>query len=152
MSISKSIIFFSLSIFLFNTTALAQETKGKFNIDDSKIALEGYSPVSYIELNLAQRGSKSFKSEYQGLAYYFTDEEQVKKFEANPGKYLPQFGGWCATGIAVGQKFRTDPNKFLVSNDKLYLFLYDLEVDAKQLWISDEKGMLSKAQKNWKKM
>lgn len=140
------------SLLLASGQMYGQDTKGMYNTDDSKIALEGYSPVSYIELNLAQRGSKAYKSEYKGLNYYFTDADQKKKFEANPEKYVPEYGGWCATGIAVGQKFRTDPNKFLVRNDKLYLFLYDVEVDAKQLWLADEKKMTAKAEKNWKKM
>lgn len=121
----------------------------EYNTDATKIALNGYSAVSYIDLNLAQRGVKDFKSEYNGLKYYFTSEEQKLTFDKNPQKYLPQFGGWCATGIAVGAKFRTDPNKFLVENGKLYVFLNDLEVDAKQLWIADPKEMQKKADKNW---
>ncbi|MEM7374956.1 MAG: YHS domain-containing (seleno)protein [Bacteroidota bacterium] len=135
-----------LSILLSIGTAFGQSK----NTDDSQIALNGYSPVSYLDLGLAQRGSKAFKSEYDGLKYYFTDADQKAAFDANPDKYLPQFGGWCATGIAVGAKFRTDPHKFLVRNDKLYLFLYDLEVDAKQLWLKDEKTMSKNANENWK--
>ena len=127
----------------------AQSYKTKYNVDDSKIALQGYSPVSYVELGLAQRGSKAFKSEYDEVHYYFTSETQKSKFDSNPSKYLPAFGGWCATGIAVGAKFRTDPNKFLVRNGKLYLFLYDVEVDALQLWLEDENSLTSKANKNW---
>jgi len=152
MKLSKSILFLMFSLLLASGQMYGQDTKGMYNTDDSKIALQGYSPVSYVELNLAQRGSKAYKSEYKGLNYYFTDADQKKEFDRNPGKYLPEYGGWCATGIAVGQKFRTDPNKFLVSNGKLYLFLYDVEVDAKQLWLADEKKMMAKAEKNWKKM
>lgn len=137
---------------VFALCALTSSFAQKYNADDSKIALQGFSPVSYINLNLAQRGSKAFKSEYDGLNYYFTDAEQKAVFDKNPTKYLPQFGGWCATGIAVGAKFRTNPNKFLVKKGKLYLYLYDLEVDALQLWLKDEKGMGKKAKENWKKM
>lgn len=122
------------------------------NTDDSKIALQGYSPVSYIDMNLAQRGAIAHKSEHDGLKYYFTDAAQKAKFDANPSKYLPAYGGWCATGIAVNAKFRTDPNKFLVKNNKLYLFLYNIEVDALQLWLKDEAGMTAKAEENWAKM
>ena len=68
------------------------------------------------------------------------------------GSVLSEYPGWCATGIAVGAKFRTDPNKFLVRDGNLYLFLYDIEVDALQLWLDDEKGMTAKAKENWKKM
>lgn len=131
---------------------VAQTANFQYNVDDSKIALHGYSPVSYIDMNLAQLGSKAFQSEHKGLKYYFKDAEQKAKFDANPSKYLPEYGGWCATGIAVGAHFRTDPNKFLVRNDKLYLFLNDVEVDALELWLQDEKGMTKKAEKNWEKM
>lgn len=130
------------------TYALAQD-KAKYNIDDSKIALSGYSAVSYVDLNLAQRGDKNFMSEYNGVKYFFVDADQKKAFDSNPQKYLPQYGGYCATGVAVGAKFRTDPNKFLVRDGKLYLFLNSIEVDAKQLWLADEKNMASKARKNW---
>ena len=152
MNFSKSVLLLFLSFFLVLGNTNAQDAKGKYNTDDSKIALQGYSPVSYINLNLAQRGSKAYKSEHDGLTYYFTDADQKAKFDAHPNKYLPEFGGWCATGIAVGKRFRTDPHKFLVRDGQLYLFLYDLEVDAKQLWLKDEKGMRRQAYANWKKM
>ena len=129
-----------------------QDKKGN-NIDDSKIALQGYSPVSYLDLNLAQRGSKQFKTVHNKIAYYFTSAEQKSKFDRNPSKYLPQFGGFCAFGVYAGAKFRVDPNKFVVSNGKYYLFLNDLEVDAKQLWISEsESKLLKTANKNWKSL
>lgn len=121
----------------------------EYNTDATKIALSGYSAVSYMDLNLAQQGLKEFKSEYEGLKYYFTSAEQKTTFDKNPTKYLPQYGGWCSTGIAVGAKFRTNPNKFLVENGKLYVFLNDLEVDAKQLWTADPKEMKKNAEKNW---
>ncbi|WP_420318147.1 YHS domain-containing (seleno)protein [Ekhidna sp.] len=124
-----------------------------FNTDDSKIGLNGYSPVSYLDLALAQQGSKEYMSEYKGVKYFFTSAEQKKSFDATPGKYLPQYGGWCATGIAVGAKFRTDPNKFLVKDGKYYVYLNSIEVDALQVW--NEKGhseMVKNANENWKKL
>lgn len=144
-------IFLLAAIFMASANAFAQ-SKAEFNIDDSKIALAGYSPVSYVDLNLAQRGDKDQMVEHQGVKYFFVDAKQKQKFQSNPSRYLPQFGGYCATGIAVGAKFRTDPNKFLVQNGKLYLFLNSIEVDAKQLWMADQKGMSKKAEANWPKL
>ena len=131
----------------------AQDKKAN-NIDDSKVALQGYSPVSYLELGLAQRGSKQYKSTYEGISYYFTSAEQKAIFEKNPRKYMPQYGGFCAFGIYAGAKFRIDPNKFVVDNGKYYLFLNDLEVDAKQLWMAEnDKAKLKRtADTNWKKL
>ena len=151
----KSIKSIGVSLLLCIALISCQAQTGKYdlNIDDSKIALQGYSPVSYVDLGLAQRGNKAFKSEYQGAKYYFTDADQKNKFDKNPGKYLPEFGGYCAFGVYAGAKFRTDPNKFLVSKGKLYLFLYDLEVDAMQLWKAEnEAKLLETAQANWQKL
>jgi len=146
----KIVVMLALSLASF---VLQAQDKKAFNIDDSKIGLQGYSPVSYLDLGLAQVGSKEHKVVHQGISYYFTSQDQSKQFKANPDKYLPQFGGYCAFGVYVGAKFRTDPNKFVVSGGKLYLFLYDLEVDAKQLWIDkDESQLLPKAQANWQKL
>ena len=133
-----------------STMSLAQDKKAN-NIDDSKIGLQGYSPVSYLDLGLAQRGSKQFKSTHNKIAYYFTSAEQKKTFDSNPGKYMPQYGGFCAFGVYAGAKFRVDPTKFVVSSGKYYLFLNDVEVDAKQLWIAEkESKVLPTANKNWK--
>lgn len=133
-----------------STIGLAQDKKAN-NIDDSKIGLQGYSPVSYLDMGLAQRGSKQFKSTHNKIAYYFTSAEQKKTFDRNPGKYMPQYGGFCAFGVYAGAKFRVDPTKFVVSNGKYYLFLNDVEVDAKQLWIAEkESKLLPTANKNWK--
>ncbi|MFM9887864.1 MAG: YHS domain-containing (seleno)protein [Burkholderiales bacterium] len=138
---------------VFAATGHAQELKAKHNVDDSKIALHGYSPVSYVDLNLAQRGVKGLKSTHDGETYYFVTPEQKAAFDKNPTKYLPQYGGFCAFGVSVGAKFRVDPNKFVVSNGKVFLFLNDVEVDAKQLWVQGkEQELIAKANANWEKL
>lgn len=147
----KNIVFVSLMMLF--SMAIAQQSPMASNVDDSMIALQGYSPVSYIDLGIAQRGSKEFKSTYQGIHYFFTSAEQKAIFDANPEKYLPAYGGYCAFGVSVGAKFRIDPNKFLVSNGRLFLFLYNVEVDALQLWRQgDEEQLIKKADGNWKSL
>jgi YHS domain-containing protein len=139
--------------FLFATALSAQDNMGN-NIDNSNIALAGYSPVSYLDLGLAQRGNKEFKSEYNKVAYYFTSAEQKATFDKNPSKYLPQYGGFCAFGIYAGAKFRVDPNKFLVHDGKYYLYLNNVELDAKQLWLAENNHSKLKgiADTNWNKL
>ncbi len=111
----KSII--TVILFTVSFSLIAQDKMAN-NIDNSNIALNGYSPVSYLDLGLAQRGDKKFKSEIEKVVYYFTSEEQKKNFDKNPSKYKPQYGGYCAFGTYAGAKFRVDPNKFLVENGK----------------------------------
>ena len=145
-----------LSIILFAMTlsiaSFAQDNMAN-NIDNSNIALQGYSPVSYADLGLAQRGLKEFKSTHEGVVYYFTSKEQKSSFDNNPSKYLPQYGGFCAFGIYAGAKFRVDPTKFISKDGKYYLFLNNIELDAKQLWLDEQEDKLvATANTNWKKL
>ena len=135
------------------TLRFTQNFKANHNTDDSKIALLGYSPISYLDLGTAQKSVKEYKASYDGLNYYFTTNDQKKTFEENPTKYLPQYGGYCAFGVSVGAKFRADPNKFVVKDGKYFLFLYDLEVDAQQLWLAgNHEKLVAKADGNWNKL
>lgn len=125
-----------------------------YNLDDTRIALRGYSPVSYFEKGKAERGKKEFKAEYRGIKYYFTGEAQRQMFLKNPEKYEPAFGGWCAFGMTVEGRFRIDPEKFKIVNGRLYVFLNDVEVDAKALWEKDgdNEKLTRKAAAFWKKV
>lgn len=151
MNIIKST--FILVAFLMSTTLIAQDKMAN-NIDNSNIALQGYSPVSYLDLGLAQKGNKNFKSEYQKISYYFTSADQKATFDKNPSKYLPQYGGFCAFGTYAGAKFRVDPNKFLVKDGKYYLYLNNVELDALQLWHAENNHskLVNTANANWKKL
>ena len=148
----KQVIILTLFSFLtFNM--FAQDNKAN-NIDNSNIALQGYSPVSYADLGLAQKGVKEFKSTYQDVVYYFTSSDQKNAFDRSPAKYMPQYGGFCAFGIYAGAKFRVDPTKFISENGKYFLFLNNLELDAKQLWLNEKSqtALVNTANQNWKKL
>lgn len=123
-----------------------------YNLDDTKIALEGYSPVSYFEEGRAEKGSKHFKAQHEGITYYFTNEAQKDSFQKDPAKFIPAYGGWCAFGVAVGGLFRADPENYKIVNGQLLVFLNDLEVDARKLWNETPNGdkvNTKKAKSNW---
>ena len=145
---------FLFGLFLVFSTSLFAQDKKANNIDNSNIALQGYSPVSYVELGIAQKGVKAFKSEHDKIIYYFTSADQKATFDKDPHKYLPQYGGFCAFGMYAGAKFRPDPNKFVVKDGKYFLYLYNLELDAQHLWLSENNhsGLVKKANANWEKL
>lgn len=148
--IKSSVLILSM---LASTLIFAQDNKAN-NIDNSNIALQGYSAVSYLDLGIAQKGLKKYKSTHEKVDYYFTSAEQKSTFDKNPGKYLPQYGGFCAFGTYAGAKFRPDPNKFIVKGGKYFLYLYNLELDAQQLWLAEKNHgkLVATANKNWKKL
>ena len=111
--------------------------------------ISGYDPVSYFTEGKPQRGSGYHVADYQGVTYAFASEEHKDMFEANPEKYVPAYGGWCAYGVAVGKKFVADPEVWKVVNGKLYL---NLDRDIQSKWNKDIPGYIKTGNKNWKEI
>ena len=111
--------------------------------------ISGYDPVSYFTEGKPQRGSGYHVADYKGVTYAFTSEEHKDMFEANPEKYAPAYGGWCAYGVAVGKKFVTDPEVWKIVNGKLYLNL-DRGIQGK--WNKDIPGYIKTGNENWKEI
>lgn len=115
------------------------------------LGLAGYSPVSYLENNRAEPGSPLFSLEHDGVTYFFVSPNQMKLFKANPERYLPAYGGYCAFGCSVDSKFVPDPTSFRVIDGRTHLFLKSAEVDALKLWSeADPAEVRAKADAFWK--
>ncbi|MCG8449406.1 MAG: hypothetical protein MI725_07495 [Pirellulales bacterium] len=124
-----------------------------YNLPSSGVALEGYCAVAYIAANKAVQGKPEYASTYNDVTYYFVSADAKQLFDADPQKYLPAYGGWCAFGMAIGDKFPVDPTNFKVVNGKTLLFLKNKNVDALKLWNDgDEKANLAKAASHWRKV
>jgi len=123
-----------------------------YNVPGHGVAIEGYSPVSYFD-GRAERGSALFAVEHEGITYHLADADQVERFRRNPSKYIPAFGGWCALGMAAKDKFPVDPTCYLIVDDKLYLFLRNELIDAREIWKAGSHGeLLAAATDHWKKV
>ena len=94
-----------------------------FNVPSTGVALEGYCPVCYISANKAAKGTAEISHDYKGVTYWFVSNEARQAFVANPEKFLPAYGGWCAVGVSMGQRFPVDPTNFKVVNGRIMLFL-----------------------------
>ena len=124
-----------------------------YNLPSSGVALEGYCPVAYFAVNQAVKGSPEFASTHNGVTYYFVSEEARQAFDAEPEKFLPAYGGWCALGIALGDKFPVDPTRFKIVDGRLLLFLRNASIDTLSMWDDgNEQEQLNNADTNWTKM
>jgi YHS domain-containing protein len=112
----------------------------------SQIALSGYDPVAFFTDAKPVNGSPFITAEYQGATYLFASEEHRKLFTEEPARYVPQFGGFCAYGVALGKLFPVDINTWQVRNGKLYL---NLNAGILKEFNSDFAGNVAKADKNW---
>ncbi len=108
--------------------------------------LSGYDPVAYFADGKPMKGSGFHESVFQGVTYVFASEDHKKQFQANPERYVPAYGGYCAYGLAVGKKFVADPEVWKIVEGKLYL---NLDRNIQQKWEKDIPGYLKKADANW---
>ncbi len=113
------------------------------------LALRGHDAVAYIADGQATRGTADHATLHEGAVYRFASAKNKATFEADPARYLPAFGGFCAYGAAVGAKFDGDPEVFAVVNGRLYL---NLNSDIQQKWEEDVQGNIAKANKNWRSL
>jgi len=123
-----------------------------YNVPSTGVAIEGYCPVCYIAANKAAKGDPNFAAEYKGVVYWFVSDDVRKMFAAEPEKYLPAYGGWCATGMAMGQRVPVDPTNFKVVDGKIMLFLKNEKVNTLDIWNKDEAENLKKANATWEKL
>lgn len=112
----------------------------------SLVGVQGYDLVSY-QSGKPVRGAGTNTFEVDGVVYQFATKENLKKFKANPAKYLPAYGGYCAFGVSKGKKFIGDPNVWKVVDGTLYL---NLNKDVQRIWEEDVPGNITEANGQWK--
>lgn len=122
-----------------------------YDVDSTGVALHGYSPVSYFEDGRAERGAPGVQRTWRGITYRFTDEDQARRFDADPARYEPAFGGWCAYGISLGIRWDPDPEAFEIVGGRLLLFSRNGQADARELWNreNDPKALLQRSDHYW---
>jgi YHS domain-containing protein len=132
---------FSLALAAFAWSAAAGEVH-----ETGGIGIKGYDPVAYFAQGRPVTGKPELSVEHGGVTYRFATPEHRDAFRAEPAKYLPQYGGFCAFGVAGGYKADIDPEAFSLVGGKLYLN-YSKDVRAK--WQQDVPGYIGKADVKW---
>ncbi len=127
---------------LASTLANAQAT------DPPRVALKGYDVVAYFTGSKAQPGSANFRTDFDGMRYQFSSAQNKAAFSADPDRYLPQFGGYCAMGISKGKKFESDPTLWKIIDDKLYVFSSPIALEA----MGKDPEIMARARLQWEAM
>lgn len=125
-------------------TISAADTKINKTGDD--VAINGYDTVAYFVDGKATRGSPDHQVVWQDARWYFANDEHRQLFESDPSRYAPQFGGWCAAGIAEGQYYAVDAETWTIVDGKLYLN-YDRDVEQK--WREERDRNIAQAEQIW---
>jgi hypothetical protein len=90
--------------------------------DAAPLAIQGYDPVAYFTLGAPARGRPELDHDWDEQHYLFARPEHRDLFKADPARYAPQFAGVCAMALTRGEIDEPNPEYWLVSDGKLYLF------------------------------
>jgi hypothetical protein len=90
--------------------------------DEAPLAIKGYDPVAYFTDGKPVLGTAEFEYEWDDHRWRFASAEHRDLFKASPVKYAPQFGNYCAMALALNQVVVANPENWLISEGKLYVF------------------------------
>jgi len=110
-------------------------------------AINGYDTVAYFTDNKPVKGQDTLVTEWMGAKWKFATQAHLDLFKANPEKYAPQYGGYCAYGVTQDYLVKVEPEQFTVLDGKLYLN-YDAGVQSK--WLKDPAGYIRQADAKFK--
>ena len=150
----KHLVYIIIFVSLVNgLVAQTQETRVKHYNTEDRVALSGYDPMSYF-LTKPIKGKAEFAYTYKGITYHFISEKSKQAFKANPDKYEPEYGGWCAYALAKKKpvKMEVNPETYKIKDGKLYLFYDKFGFSKLKNWNKDEENLMNKANNNWKEI
>ncbi len=115
----------------------------------SSSAVGGYDTVTYFTDKQPVKGLDEYSTTYKGAKWYFSNRKNLELFTANPEKFAPQYGGYCAWAVAEGGTAKGDPLHWSLYNGKLYLN-YDKTI--KNRWLKNVDEFITRADANWPKV
>ncbi|MEN9220902.1 MAG: YHS domain-containing (seleno)protein [Thermostichus sp. BF3_bins_97] len=125
--------------------ASSQGSPGPFFATDG-LALRGYDPVAYFIETKPVQGSPEHEWEWGGVTWRFANADNLERFQNNPERFAPQYGGFCAWAVANNYLYPVDPFAWKIVDDKLYL---NANQRVQRNWERDIPGFIEKADLNW---
>jgi YHS domain-containing protein len=148
LSLRKS-VFWALCVLGFSCSLAQAKEAPVYTSLFSSVAVSGYDPVAYFTLQKPAKGDAKFTTLYNGVEWRFVSAENRDKFVADPTRYAPQYGGYCAWAVSQGYTASADPLYWKIVNGRLYLN-YDADVQKK--WEVSIPEFIQQADKNWPKV
>lgn len=113
---------------------------------DVPLAIKGYDPVAYFTISKATPGSSAFEYRWDGHLFRFARADHREMFKSEPARYAPQFENYCAMALARGEFVEGNPENWMVSEGKLYIFALPVGVER---FRQELAGNTERAGRNW---
>ena len=111
-----------------------------------QLALDGYDPVAFFTDSKPVPGQSAITATHHGATYRFASEANRTTFTADPDRYAPQFGGFCAFGVSLGSLFPTKVETWQIIDGRLVL---NKDLSIKKRFDKNKQKNLAKADKEW---
>jgi hypothetical protein len=120
--------------------------KPRVNVTADGVAVRGFDVVAYVTDGRPVVGSSRIETQWNGAVWRFVDQAHREMFLADPERYAPQFGGYCAYAVSQGYTADGDPRVWRIVEGRLYL---NYSTRAQRLWERDVPGHIAKGRVNW---
>ncbi len=130
---------------VFLTSAARAENLEVF-VNSDGVAINGYDPVAYFTAGEPVAGIEEHSAMWKRARWYFSSAENRALFVADPEKYAPQYGGYCAFAVSQGYIAPTVPEAWTIENDKLYL---NFSLGVRERWRRDMANLIARGDANW---
>jgi len=118
-----------------------------YSVDGDGVAIGGYDPVAYHSEHKAVAGDPTITADWSGAKWRFASDASRQAFLADPERYAPVFGGWCAMGMSAGQVVESDPvNAWSLYEGRLYL---NVNADVAERWRRSAGRLVPRAEGHW---
>lgn len=141
-------VFFLLGFVILGNNAYARASAINLGGSEST-AVQGYDVMAYWNQGKALKGDANITLDYKNATWHFASEANRDAFAANPEKYAPQYGGYCAYAAGKGYLANVDVNAWTIYNEKLYL---NYSKSVRALWSLDKAGYIASGDANWPKI
>lgn len=118
------------------------EKEGLFGYEHNGIAIRGYDTVAYFTQSKPVEGKDEFSTQWSGVTWKFSTKEHLDLFTASPVQYAPQYGGYCAYGVAQMNLVKIEPDQWTIVEGKLYL---NFNAKLNKAWNKDIPGYIKLA-------
>lgn len=110
------------------------------------VAIKGADAVAYFNQAGAVKGSPKFTHRWKDAEWRFATAANRDAFAADPERYAPRFGGYCAWAVSHGYTADVDPEAWTIYRGRLYL---NYSKDVRAMWRQDIAGNIAKGETNW---
>jgi YHS domain-containing protein len=115
--------------------------------DDARLMLRGYDVVAYTTQARAVPGSALYRTDFDGVTYFFSSADHLAQFLREPARYQPAYHGYDAMRMVFALPEAADPGVWRNVDGRIFLFA---DAASKAAFELDLPGNMALADKYWK--